>query len=735
MNTIPYATTLLCALPLSALVAPAQQEQQDATAPAYALVERVTPTLARKVRFQISPTLKKPVIEGRGGGIRISAANVRECIRAYGYYLRHVANIHFSWNGDNDSAARFIVPTSRIVVPEALPFNYALNYCTLSYSGIHWDKARWEHELDMMALNGFQYVLVTSGLEKVWQGFLSDLDYPADKIRSFIPNPAYSAWWNMGNLEGEGGPVSQSLIDSEAELGRFIVSRLKELGMEPVLQGYVGFLPHDFPEGGINGKILPQGQWCLYERPAVLQPTSPAFADIAALWYKHLHQVYGTTAKAYGGDLFHEGGNKGDTPLDLAAKAVQEAMQKASPGSLWLLQAWGGNPTQELLKGTDAGHTVILDLNKDLTAKANPSRDYAGRPHVWCELANFGGNQGLFGGFEILEKRDATAGNAIGIGLLSEGVETNPLYYALLYERINNRGIIKRSAFLNRYATARYGRADSALLNALNILADSVYKPDKLREGCLENIMCARPSLTANKASTWSDPTPYYDDKKVLEAARLFLQAGKKYGKALTELPTWRYDMADLCRQVLANRARRQLPRCKAAFDAGDKAAFKRESEAFLGLIRQEAQVLATSEYFLLGSFLEGARNRGTTPEDKAAMERSLRQLISTWRPEASLLNDYAHRQFSEMMGQYYLPRWEAYFASRLRELEGKASADELGIGESGVTHNNGQAVEHSNEKNPQVDAIEKAFPTAPLKLLTAPTGKVLPIAEKILAR
>lgn len=735
MNITPYTLALASLVPCTALAAEAEPNLNAAKA----LVKRVTPQFANKIQFKVKPSLKQPTIEGKGGKVLITGSCVRECIRAYGYYLRHMARIHFSWNGNNKSASRLVVPSIRTTLAETGSFNYAFNYCTLSYSTIHWDKARWEKELDQLALNGYQYVLVTSGLEKVWQGFLRELDYPEDKIKAFIPNPAFSAWWNMGNLEGEGGPISQTLIDSEAELGKFLVTRMKELGMEPVLQGYVGFLPHDFPQEGVAGTILPQGQWCHYERPAVLQPTSQAFPSIAALWYKHLHEVYGTTAKAYGGDLFHEGGNTGGTQLDAAAQAVQKAMQTASPGSKWLLQAWGGNPTRELLSGTDASNTVILALTKDLSPQSKLKKEdeqgnpfFEGRPYVWCELANFGGNHGLYGGFDLLEKLSCPASGAIGIGLLSEGIETNPLYYALLTERINNPDKYRRARFLGDYVTARYGGADANISKALNILAETVYKPDEQREGCLENIMCARPDLGAEKASTWSSPKPYYDPKKVEEAAKLFLQAGIKK-PALANLATYRYDLADLCRQVLADRARASIKRCQQAFQSKNKEAFKKESAAFLRLMEQSSQILATSEHFLLGKYLEGAKNRGTTPEDKAAIEKSLRQLFTTWRPDTSVLNDYAHRQYAEMMQQYYMPRWKAYFAARERELDGKASADEVGHLDSESTSNNGELVERTQTKSASVDAIERAFPTAKLNLLVKPEGNPLKIASKIL--
>lgn len=719
-----------CLLPLTCLVSCAQD---PATQPARDLVKRVTPQWAGKFVFTIDTSLKSPVISSADKQIHIAAPNVLECIRGYGYYLRKVALVHLSWNGDRNKASSLKFPEQSITVPETLPFNYALNYCTLSYSCAHWDKKKWEKEIDRFALNGFKYMLVTSGLEKVWQEFLKEVEYPEEKIAKFIPAPAYSAWWNMGNLEGEGGPLSQELIDNEAELGKFIVSRMKELGMEPVLQGYVGFLPHDFPKEGVDGKILGQGKWCGYQRPAVLQPTSPAFAQYAKLWYKHLHQVYGTTAKAYGGDLFHEGGNKGDTPLTEAAQAVQKAMLEASPDSSWLIQAWGHNPDARLLQGTDPKHTIVLALNKNMAAKQNIKKAYQGRPYVWCELANFGGKHGMYGGFELLEKMPGDAAGAAGIGLLSEGIETNPLYYALLYERMNNRGEINRKEFLREYAKARYGYTNDSIVKALDLLANSVYAPNKQREGCVENIACARPSLNAAKASTWSSAEVYYDPAQVVEAAKLMLKFGKKY--KLTNSTTFNYDLVDVCRHILADRMRAQLPKCKKAFDEKKKAVFIKEKNQFLGYIRQSALLLNTSDDFLLGRYMQGALNRATNEKDKQLIRRSMLQLFSTWRPDIGLLNDYSHRQFAEMMGQYYLKRWSVFFDTQVNILEGKASAADSGEGEKQYTTNNGEKTAYSKNKNASVDAVELAFPDSKIKMRQkSKAGATMRLAEVILS-
>ena len=701
--------------------------------PALELVQRVTPEYAGKVTFKLSKEQEQPTISADGGQLRISASNVRECIRAYGYYLRKMARVHFSWNGDNTSAARFVLPEEPVTVPKALPINYAYNYCTLSYTATHWDHDKWEQEIDRLALAGYTHALVTAGLEMVWQNFLREIGYPTARIASFIPNPAYAAWWNMGNLEGEGGPVSPVIIKNEARLGRFLVSRMRELGIEPVLQGYVGFLPHDMPAGKVKGTIIPQGKWCgFYHRPAVLQPTAEDFPRLAALWYKNLRKVYQYSGVYFGGDLFHEGGNTGGTPLTPAARAVQDAMQKASPGSVWLLQAWGHNPHRDLLAGTDPQRTLILALDKDMSPRHNIARNYQGRPHVWCELLNFGGNHGLYGGVELLEKMTGYPGGAVGIGLISEGLETNPLYYALLTERINTRDEIDRDDFLEEYVLNRYGVASRDLMRALRLLMDSVYAPVRLQEGCQESILCARPSLTATKVSTWSKAEDYYDKNDVLKAARLMLRAGKKH--KLDSLPTYRFDMADLTRQVLADQARQQLPRVKAAYDAGDMAAFRQESETYLQLIRDTASVLATSEHFLLGRFLAGAESKGgKNTKARKQMRNAMLQLITTWTPANGILNDYAHRQFAELMSQYYLKRWEVFFQVKQAELAGQKFEGEGGRSASQTTENNGEAVSTSYELSKSVDAVEQNFRKSKLRLLTKPEDNINRVAPRIL--
>lgn len=748
MNT--QALLFLAAVP--ALIAPAAvAAPQGDFAAAQALVQRLTPEYAGRVCFRQAPDVPVGQLSREGDKLLITAATTREAIRSYGWYLRNMAHVHFSWNGDNKSAADFVLPEQRITIPEGQALNYALNYCTLSYSGTHWDKDKWERELDIFALNGYTHILVTAGLETVWSNFLERIGYPKERIASFIPNPAFSAWWNMGNLEGMGGPVSPVILREEAALGRFLVQRMQELGMTPVLQAFVGLVPHDLDTEETRGHIIRQGNWVAgFRRPDVLNPTAPAFARYASVWYEELQKVYGSKGSVLGGDLFHEGGHTGGIALADAARAVQASMQQNVPGAIWLLQSWAHNPSPAFLSGTDPKKTLVLLLDKDLRASHDPYypgtrlarehvRDY---PHIWCELANFGGNHGLFGGFGVLEnyapESDSLMGResclSRGLGLISEGIETNPIYYALLTERMNQRnGIINRRDFINNYVLNRYGIRDDAATEAWSILADSVYNPTSMREGCQESLLCARPKLNAKTASTWSDGKQYYDYAKVEEAARLLLRAGKQH--QLGQQETFVYDLADVVRQVLADRARVLLPQIKDAYDARDAARFATTSEQYLQLIRDTAAVLATSRHFLLGSYLEGARAKGgQDPEARRQMEQNLKLLLTTWTHGNTGLNDYAHRQLAEMMSSYYLPRWQRFFREKQQELSGNAPTDSA-VTAGGAESNNGLAVSYSYEQNAGVDQIQESFWKSDIPLLTEAQGDIIALAEQILNR
>ncbi|MBQ8125908.1 MAG: alpha-N-acetylglucosaminidase, partial [Kiritimatiellae bacterium] len=194
------------------------------------------------------------------------------------------------------------------------PVRLAYNYCTLSYTMAFWGEAEWTAEIDRLARAGYNAALVTDGTFKVWQLVLRELGANEETIRAFIPDECARAWWLMGNLTGEGGPLDPQTIDDDGARGRWICAQMRARGIEPVLQGCTGMVPlADVFSGAASPDrgdcvLIPQGKWGPYERPPLVDPTCPAFRRLAEVWYAKLEEVYGFKPAYLAGDLFHEGG-------------------------------------------------------------------------------------------------------------------------------------------------------------------------------------------------------------------------------------------------------------------------------------------------------------------------------------------------------------------------------------------------------------------------------------------
>lgn len=682
------------------------------------LAGRISPRLKENVVFQVNPyDAVITVAPSDGGKILISAPDTRLAAAGLGCYLRDVAQAHWSWCGDRLNVP-MPTPSQTHTYQPTFTHTVAYNYCTLSYTMAFWGKKEWREELDRLALYGFEMPLVQAGLPKVWQLTLRELGYPEDRIAAFIPDEAAAAWWNMGNLEGLGGPLSQHRIDEDAALGHYIVHEAKALGMKPILQGFVGLLPHDLPNylsktEYADAKFVNQGRWVDgFIRPTLLLPNSESYKKIAAIWYRNLLKVYGVShADAFAGDLFHEGGSTAGVDVTACARAVQAAQQAASPGAIWVIQAWHGNPRAELLAGLDPRYALIEALVKDNASGQNYHRSFQNVPWVWCELLNFGGNHGLYGGMEMLMKlgdlsKQLGASTMVGYGLLSEGLETNPIFYEFFTERFfmpKNKVFSTQdyNDWLQTYALRRYGIASPRITAALRLLSKSVYKPRREQEGCTESIACAKPSWTARKASSWASGDVYYAAEDTLKAALQMANAAKA-NPELLRVETFRYDLIDFTRQALSDLARPLLAQGKNS----------KAEPYFLEAIRQTDRVLACDPRWSLKWREDIARRTGGEAAAKA-----IRRMYTTWSGRGGALNDYAHRQLSGLMRDYYLKRWEIFFSAEAAHRNPNHELNTLNdhFLNHGVTSHDGQAdlMERVREALTFAVDVHKRWPSA----------------------
>jgi alpha-N-acetylglucosaminidase len=650
------------------------------------VIERRLP--AQAGRFAVEPIPAEGgrdvfEVESRDGKIVLRGNDGVAIASALNRYLKSFCHANISWNcGDQLNLPPALPPvTQKVRVASPHRFRFVYNYCTHGYTMAWWDWPRWEREIDFLALQGVNLALVIQGQEQVWINTLKEFGYTDAEVRQWLVMPSHQPWMYMSNMENYGGPVPQSLIDKRVDLGRRIVARMRALGMEPVLQGYYGIVPSDFARRFPDARVHAQGRWSILKRPDMLEPTDPLFARLAAVFYREQAKLFGK-ANFFAADPFHEGGSTAGIDIPACGQAIFGAMQQAVPGSTWVLQSWQANPRQPMIDVLPKDRLLVLDLFCEREENWRARKNFGDTPWLWCTVHNFGGNSGLCGRLAWLGEgpakalRDPAQHTLRGIGALMEGSETLPVIWEMFFENAWRDAAPDLAPWLRDYARRRYGASIPAADQAWTILASTAYStPGGHGEFPVNSAVCARPSLNPDqRARQYTGTQPFYNTAQLVEAWRLLLDAAPEAGPS----DAYRYDLADLGRQVLADLGTRYHKRIVALHRAGDKAALRGAGDRMLGLIGDMDELAGSRPELLLGTWLADARSWGTTPEEKDLAEWNARTLLTTWTvPESHI--DYANRHWNGLLGGFYRHRWELWLAA----LNGDTPLDEGAVRKS----------------------------------------------------
>lgn len=617
--------------------------------------------------FIITEADGKPCIQG---------STMSALTAGLGWYLNHYAGINLAWNNPtaNLLAAELPVPAAEERHTTDARYRHYLNYCTYSYSTTPWTWERWQQEIDWMALHGVNLPLQIVGVEEVWRRTLGEFGYSPDEINAFVAGPAYQAWFQMGNVEGIGGPNPDWWYERQASLGRKITDRMRSLGMDPVLPG-IYFVPSTFGEK-TGMKTHSTGSWNKYPRPHVPDVTEPLFARLAERFYSNMDSVLGPS-DYYSMDPFHEADQElcSRLSVDTTYSTLFHLMDRAHPSSKWVIQHWSwGNPDKpqwRSLANVPVGRLLVIDLFAD----ARPAWDRMGQHDVvYSTIFNFGGRTGLFGrmdgtaqGYGLARKHPGVK----GIGATPEAIEQTPVIYDLLFEMPWLDTVPDTDCWLDDYTVRRYGTDNPHARRAWQMIHHSAFGCTDSRQGPHEATVCARPSLDVNRVSAWGRTEIFYDPDSMVQAAYELLAADIDH-------PNYSYDLADVARQALTDYSRTLLAEIRTAHEAGDTAAFGARRDEFLALMLDIDTILCTVPDFMLGRWTESAARiadevPGTTAADRDWLDRdNARKLITTWFDEAMSrsLHEYSYRQWGGMLSSFYHPRWKAWFDAGMQAPE-----------------------------------------------------------------
>ncbi|KAK7411528.1 hypothetical protein VNO78_02962 [Psophocarpus tetragonolobus] len=619
--------------------------------------------------------------------ILIEGTTAVDIVAGLHWYLKHLCGSHISWDKTGGSQL-FSLPDvgflpqvhhAGVSVQRPVPWSYYQNAVTSSYSFAWWGWERWEKEIDWMALHGVNLPLAFTGQEAIWQKvFQEKFNMSISDLDDFFGGPAFLAWSRMGNLHGWGGPLPQSWFDQQLILQKKILARMYELGMTPVLPAFSGNVPAALKYIFPSAKITRLGNWfsvkndlkwcCTY----LLDATDSLFNEIGKAFIEKQLQEYGRTSHIYNCDTFDENTPPIDDPeyISSLGAAIFKGMQSGDDDAVWLMQGWlfsydpFWRPPQmkALLHSVPVGKLVVLDLFAEVKPIWVTSEQFYGVPYIW----------------------------KVGVGMSMEGIEQNPIVYDLMSEMAFQHKKIDVKAWVDMYTTRRYGQTLPLIQEGWNVLYHTIYNCTDGAYDKNRDVIVAFPDVDPSLISVHNEQSNHYDKSDsgtiikaitdpfdrphlwystsdVIYALELFITSGDE----LSRCNTYRYDLVDLTRQVLAKYANELFFKVIEAYKSHNVHGMTLLSQRFLGLVEDLDTLLACHDGFLLGPWLESAKQLAQNEEQERQFEWNARTQITMWfdntKEEASLLRDYGNKYWSGLLHDYYGPRAAIYF-KHLRE-------------------------------------------------------------------
>ena len=117
------------------------------------------------------------------------------------------------------------------------------------------------------------------------------------------------------------------------------------------------------------------------------------------------------------------------------------------------------------------------------------------------------------------------------------------------------------------------------------------------------------------------------------------------------------------------------------AFRQKDREAFALHSGRFLQLMKDVDELLRTRSEFNFDKWLSDARSWGKTEEEKDLLERDATALVTIWGADGDpLIFDYSWREWCGLISDYYLQRWQKFYAMLQEHLNAGTDYSEEGL-------------------------------------------------------
>lgn len=689
----------------------------------YALVERRLPGHSRHFAFALNETLHLnettrqndhfTIGTSPNGSIAITGNSVSALATGLRKYFVDVAHVDLYWFiGSRLDQSTLPRPNATIAGSSIVPWRYFFNTVTFSYTAPFWSWSDWELELDWLALHGVNLPLAWVGFEKILLDAFQEVNLTTTQILPFFSGPAFQAWNRFGNTQGSwGGELPLQWIDQQFQLQQKILTRMLELGMTPILPAFTGFVPRALLDVFPNATVVNGSRWedfpVEYTNTTFLEPSDPLFSKLQNIVLTKQLDYYGNITQFYTLDQYNENDPfSGDLDyLRNVTYGTWQSLKSANPGAVWVMQGWLFTSNEDFwtnerieayLSGVEEDQDMlILDLFSESQPQWQRTNSYYGKPWIWNELHDYGGNQGLYGQIDNVTVNPIEAlensSSLVGFGLTPEGQEGNEIMYSLLLDQAWQSSPIDTAAYFQDWTRTRYsGRNNTipeSLYTAWELLRISAYNNTNLTSNAVSKaIFELAPNTTRLTNRTGHHPTTINYDPAIVVDAWKNMYAATSKDPALWKNPAFEHDFVDTTRQVYANAFASTYTALIVAWNSSSSpkgnntSSFETYAEALVLLLRTLDPLLVTLPQFNLAPWIASARALAVPSPDSAHFapasnattladiyEYNARNQITMWGPDGEI-NDYASKSWGGLVGDYYLPRW-LVFLQYLREV------------------------------------------------------------------
>jgi len=608
-------------------------------------------------------------VNAKNGKILVKGSSTIAMTRGAYEYLKQACNVQYTW-----STEQLTPPSSfpDFILPRTIsPFKYRqyYNVCTFGYSTAFWNWEQWQKELDWMALHGINMPLAMGGQEAVWQKVFKDMGFTEQELRNHFAGPAFLPWQRMGNVNKHGGPLPQSYIDGSRDLQKQVMIRMQQLGMEPIVPAFSGFVPEAYKRLYPDARLLEVKGWCSFPdtmKAYLLSPGSSDFINIGKRFIEEYQRTYGKT-KFYLADLFNENevpvtAENKQTELAEFGKSVFDAIQAGDPQGTWVMQGWlfhnnaafwDKEAVKALLSKVPNDRMLIIDLANEEFQGWKKHDGFYGKPWIYSIIHNYGGNNQLIGNLPVYASgagemlTNPGKGNISGFGISPEGIRNNEVVYELLSDVAWSAKPVDIKAWLKSYVKQRYGRDDDQLFLAWLGLLESVYMSPTVHP---INAYQNRPSM---------NPSGNLADSKAFDAAvAKFLVQADQY----MVNPRFRNDLVQLVVQFAGMKTDYLISRALQLHQQGQSAESADLFEKVKELMLMMDALTNTLPQQRLETWIEEARKWGKTKQESDYFEANAKRQVTQWG--TPVLYEYASKVWSGLIRDYYLNRWMNFEAS-----------------------------------------------------------------------